>query len=498
MRRAWAKWAVGMALAFGGGFAAPVAASTNTGHDGSFDLGPIISRHRDVNGEWRLKILGPLYEHASRDDGMNLHAVRPLYSTVRDPSRDRRMSDYLWPVGTRRRIQDESQWRWLVFMGFNHTTNDPGDRYRTWLIPFYFQGRTDSGKTYRALFPIGGSIHDFFGRDRISFVLFPLYSTSSLKDMSTVNFLWPLISRTRTDDDRVYRARFFPFYGVNREEGRFNKRFILWPFYTEVEYTHKNSKGRGHMVFPLYGTLNITTEKTLWLLPPFFRFTKGDERNIIHAPWPFYQRVTGKDIDLHYVWPFWGHRQTGSRERSFVLWPFFWSDADKRPGSRSHRLMAVPFFSHTVVRADPEPAVVEGQPESPSLARRHKVWPLYSYRREGEASRFRFVELWPFADAPSVDRNLAPLWTLYSRYANKGNVDTEILWGLYRNQKRAEHGRYVSLFPLFDYRRDDQVDQPRRSWNILKGLIGYEREGERHTYRFLYLLKVRTGKEPTP
>jgi len=462
----------------------------------SFDFGPIASRYKDVNGDWRLKVLGPLYERAESTNGMEMTAYRPVYSTVKDPPNNRSLHDYMWPLATSRKIQDESQWRFIIFYGFNHTTNDPHHRYRFWLLPFYFQGRNESNETYRALFPIGGNIDDFLGRDKINFVLFPIYSRSSVNDVKTTSVIWPLISRTKNSDDTIYRARFFPFYGVSEHEGKFRKRFVLWPFYTDVEYKYPRSKGKGHILFPLYGYLNLTTEKTIWVIPPFFRFTRGDERNVINAPWPFYRRESGKDRYVHYIWPLWGTRIEGSRERNFVLWPIFWHDMDKRPGKKIDRRFMAPFYSHTVVTEDNKTTNPYVKPAV--LERRHKVWPIYSYRRDGDASRFRFVELWPFADASAMDRNLSPFWSIYSRCAYKDNVDTEVLWGLYRNQKRADHGRYVSLFPLFDFRRDESVDEPVRSWNILKGLIGFERKGSLKTFKLLYIIKFRSGKDESP
>ncbi|HMP90802.1 MAG TPA: hypothetical protein PJ991_11410 [Kiritimatiellia bacterium] len=460
--------------------------------DRSFDLGFIASRHRDLNGDWRLKILGPLYEKAESSDGKSLKAVRPFYSTVDDPRNDRTLSDYLWPVGTTRTVHDENQWRWLFFYGFNHTTNDPGERYRTWILPLYFQGRDASGKTYRAVFPLGGTIKDFMGRDEFSFVLFPLYSTSAINDISTVNYLWPFISRTRSERDHIYRARVFPFYGVNRHEGKYRKRFVLWPIYSDVKYQYEKSKGGGHILFPVYGWLNIDTEKTLWIIPPFFRFTKGDERNVIYAPWPVYQRVTGKDYNKHYIWPIWGRKKVGTVDRHFYFWPFFWTDTDTGVDRVTDRFLAVPFFTHTVVR----PAQPDETPKSerPALSRRHKFWPIYSYRREGLASRFRMLELWPFAEAPAIERNWAPFWSIFTRYADNDDVDREALWGIYRDHRRSDQFRYVSLFPIFDYKRDDSIDPPIRSWNILKGLFGYERKGDRKRYRLLYVIRFGAGK----
>lgn len=461
----------------------------------TFDAGFIASRHRDVNGDWRVKAIGPMVERADDGRGTTLNAARPFYSDVQDPTLDREIHDYLWPIANSRTTQEENLWRFLFFYGFNHTTNDPGNRYRTWLIPFYFQGRDASGETYRALFPLGGTIRDFVGRDEISFVLWPIYSTSKLNDLSTVNVLWPLISRTTSEKGHIYRHRFFPFYAINHQEAKFHKRTFLWPIYSDVTYDYKHSKGSGFVVFPLYGRLHLNTEDTWWVLPPFFRYTKGKDGTLIFAPWPFYQRKLTAEIDSRVIWPFWGRKTVGSLNRQFFLWPIIWSIHDQRTTTDWKRFYLVPFYYDTKVlsRPDPETGAV------PEMVGRHnKLWPLYTYRRDGEASMLRVPDLWPFGHAASIERNWSPLWSLYTRERNGENVDHEVLWGLYRNIKRADDQRYVSLFPFFDYKRDGQVDQPAKSWNIFKGLIGYERKGETKSLRLLYLIRFGIEKEPAP
>jgi hypothetical protein len=462
----------------------------------SYDLGFIASRHADVNGDWRTRGLGPLLEWVRATNDMELAAYRPFYSEVEDPASDRSLFDVAWPLATSRTVQDENQWRALFFFGFNHTTNDPNPRSRTWLFPFYFQGRDAEGKTYRALFPLAGTLKDFVGRDEITWVLWPLYSTSALNDLSTVNLLWPFISRTTSARDHIYRARVFPFYGVNRHRGKFDKRFILWPFYTEVNFHYARGHGGGFILFPLYGQLKLDTETTRWFLPPFFRFTRGEHGAITYAPWPFFQRRTTAEIDLLYLWPLWGRKSMDAVDQSFYLWPVFWTETQRRTGTTTKRFIAAPVFSHAVTRPN-EPIDVPFD-ERPAVGRKHKLWPLYSYRREGEASFFRTLALWPFADSPSIERNWAPLWSLYTRQSNGDSVDHEILWGLYRDHRRGDTYRYISLFPLFERERDERVDPPVRRWNILKGLIGYRREGDDRRLRLLYLLSIKLNQESPP
>ncbi len=446
----------------------------------TWDFGFIASRHEDVRGNLHDKAVGPFYERVPGDDHPHGWAVRPVASTFENPDLGTSGYDIFWPLAISRDVREEEYRRALIFYSYDHGDDNP-PRDRLWLFPFYFQGSDRQGEDYRALFPLYGSIHEFLGRDEISFVLWPLYSTSKLNDLETVNVLWPLISRTTGEDK--YRARFFPFYGISRDEGKFDKRFILWPFWNDVTYHYPQSHGSGFVLFPLFGRLNLSTEKTTWVLPPFFRFTSGEERDIIHCPWPFFQWSSG-DKEMLYLWPLWGNKKLGGLDRTFVLWPIFWHETDTHPEGETFRFRVWPIYTYYSLLSDPAES---GEREK--LAQRTKVWPLFSYRRYGEDSLFRFLELWPFRHADAVDRNIAPLWTLYARERSGENVDHEILWGLFRNQKRGDDYRYWSLFPLFDYERDARKEEVQGGWSILKGLIGWERDGERAGLRLLYFLK---------
>lgn len=485
----------------------PVAHASRT-EPREFDFGPIASRHKDVHDEWHLKGLGPFFEKASATvvdenatQDMHFVATRPFYSSVDDPAHDRTASDYLWPLATKRSLRNQSNWRALIFFGFNHDTEVKKPRYRLWLIPFYFQGRDAKGLNYRAVFPLGGSLHEFIGRDEINFVLFPIRSTSKLNDLRTSNWLWPIISETKGDE--TYRRRVFPFYGYSRRDGQYEKKFVMWPIWNQSRYYYTNSSGFGYILFPLVGHMKLTDQETWWAIPPLFRFTHGKQEDKIYCPWPFFQyakshntnapgaaliqRAEYKGYEKLYIWPLWGHKRIGNLDQTFYLWPLIWRQQVERTDYTQRRFLVVPFF---IAQSE--------QKESGEISKRYnKFWPLYSYRRQGDESRFRMLELWPFAEAAAVERNWAPLWTLYSRVGRGQNMDCEFLWGLYRNQKRGSDGRYFSVFPVFDWKRDNEMDRLRR-WNLLKGLIGYERDDSRSRIRLLYFLHLNLRSEKKP
>lgn len=444
-----------------------------------FDAGFFAARYEDAHGDTRWKAAGPFFEMAQSTQGWRLVAVRPFYSEVEDPGNEVAREDYLWPLATWRKIRNEEQARYGVFFNFKHGEERPERRYRFWLLPFYFQGRDAEGAQYRAVFPFGGTIKDFLGRDEISFVLFPLRSTSKLNDLETSNWLWPFISKTTGDG--TYRRRVFPFYGRSIREGAYDKRFILWPFWNDATYAYEGSRGSGFLLIPIYGHMKLENQETWWVIPPFLRYTKGDKASRLYAPWPFIQRETGP-VDKFFLWPLWGHKRVGNHERSFFLWPIFWDETTLRGAETRHTFMAIPFYLH----------MTQGAEETPPSKRYLKVWPLFSYRREGAEAKFRTLELWPLADHGAIERNWAPFWTVYSTVRREDAVDRELLWGLHRDQKRGDTARRWSLFPLWDWRREPD----HASWSIFKGLIGRDRADSNVTWRVLFFFTFGDETEP--
>ena len=121
--------------------------------------------------------LFPFYDNRTTDEG-SFFAVRPLYSHTVLNEKGVEVSDYFWPLYSRKEFKDEQSSRALFFWytcKFDVKKN--GLRDRNWLLPFYFQGTDVHGTNYFALFPLGGTIREFLGRDEIEFVLFPAFGT---------------------------------------------------------------------------------------------------------------------------------------------------------------------------------------------------------------------------------------------------------------------------------------------------------------------------------
>jgi len=414
--------------------------------------------------------LFPFYDNRTTDEG-SFFAVRPLYSHTVLNEKGVEVSDYLWPLYSRKEFKDEQSSRALFFW-YTHKfdSKDASPRSRNWLLPVYFQGCDVNGKGYFALFPLGGTIKEFLGRDEIMFVLFPAFGKSRINDVKTTSVFWPIYSRTRGAG--IERDRVFPIYGKSVLDGKYEKQFVLWPFWTSADYFYPGDSGKSWLLFPLCGRSKLEHESTWWVIPPFFRFTDGVKQDRLFCPWPFIQKITSERHSKFYIWPLWGEDQysAGPTRRTFLLWPLLWSEkAGDENLLKTHR-MALPFFYQDYTVRREEGVELEKLTKVSSY---WKIWPLMSWQREGDVSRFRILEFWPLKNSPPIERNWAPLWTLYKRTNADGVVRKDILWFVWHSEvaPAAEH----------------------KEWSLLKGLLAYKRDGEKQNLRLFYF--VRVGEE---
>ena len=417
---------------------------------GLFLLSPLATR-AGIDGD-------PLYENTKNTNGASFFAIRPFFSYSKNPEAERWRKDFLWPIYVRKGFQDEFYARFLFF-GYSQNFSEENNRYRNWIIPIYFQGKDEKGKGYFAIFPLGGTIREILGRDKVSFFLFPLYAQSQIKDIHSKVILWPIYARAK--GGRVDRFRVWPFYGRSTLEDQFIKKFILWPFYSSVKYTNKDNPGSGFMLFPLYGKTKTKKAVNYWWIPPFFHYVKSDDQTLLHLPWPFIQIADGTLYKRIY-WPIYGKRHIGDLTIQYMFWPIFWNNTTRYLYYEQHRRYILPIFEYCSKTATKRNHKHE---EGEVFSRYWKLWPLMSWERNDQGSRFRMLEFWPLHNTPGIERNWAPWWTLYRREAHNGVIEHHVIWGLYR-QTRSE----------------DSFE-----WSLLKGLIGYKRTPNSHQVRFLFI-----------
>lgn len=447
-----------------------------------YDYGCFASSGAGLHDPATSRALGPMVELSGRTGARDLVAVRPFFVHESDLHSGRESMDVFWPAGHFRWWKNETDWRFLNLFYHDPDAADPTSAYRFWLLPLIAVGRSKEGDDYGAFFPLGGRVDNWFGRDRIEFVLFPLYWHSELNDLKTDHVLWPLISRTTGNE--VYRFRVFPFYARAETKGVGEQRSILWPFWSTVRYDRPGSRGGGFMLFPFYGHAKTEGSETWMILPPFFRHSTGREGTENVYLWPFVQTQTSKDLDKLYVWPLYGRRTTEREMRRFWLWPFIWNRTESRPDRSVSRVRVFPFMDSEVTRLNGANSSV--------VDRYMCVWPLGSYERiQDGGKRVRVPDLWPFRNTPAIERNLTPWWTLYRYEQTAVGHETDILWGLIHWGSTTNGAAHCSIFPLASW-GCGTAEGTTKNWDFLKGMLGYRHDVSGTEWRVLYFINWRT------
>ena len=469
-----------------------------------YDLGFIASRDTDLNGSIRVRGAGPFVERQAREDGSTFNAFRPFYNTLALPDQDKVLTEVLWPLGIMKEFRGQRHWRVFPSYGDDFDIEQRSSRHRFVIFPFVFAGKDKHDERYFAIFPLGGKINEYLMQDTMKFVLFPLYSSSSVRDVHTQNVLWPIVSWSYGGG--VSRQRVFPLYMRSINEGQWAKHSVLWPVWNSVKYTDPRNPGGGFMLFPVMGHTRVShlddagkarsdDSETWWVVPPLFKWARGPEHLAVNCPWPIIQYSSG-EVDKLYIWPLWGKKSTDSTNYSFVLWPIIRSHKIDRGDVTFKRFSVFPLVTHESKVANvPEAEVADEEDCDPEvLARYFKLWPLVSYDRKEDASMTRVLALWPTKRFRSVEKNFAPFWTLYSRERVGAGVEHEVLWGLFRRRKEESGAGRISLFPVFSNEKGGK-DEQKRHWKFLMGLVGYKREGLQKQYQLLYLLRFKTGEK---
>ena len=449
-----------------------------------YDWGFIASHDTSPEGNSRSRAFGPFFEKQAGTNGADFLALRPLYDKLDDPVEHRSRQEVLWPVYTCKTYENETYGQFLLAFWQDFDNTNPESRHRFLFLPFWYSGRDKSNENYFAVFPLGGKINDFFWQDRITFVLFPLYCSSNIKDVQRHDLLWPFI--TWANGGGKHKFSVIPFYLRSVSDGEWDKTDVLWPIWTSVKYMYPEENGGGFILFPLLGHIKLTDQETWMVVPPLFRWSKGKDIQQLNCPWPFFQYSSG-ETDKLYFWPLWGEKNIHGEKYWFLLLTLISDWEIDRADHMVDRFMIFPLVFSESKTWKEKGRNAESSPKNATFARYFKLWPLMSYRREGDTTRWRTLDLWPTKDMANAERNLAPFWTIYSHTQVDERKEDEILWGLFRWQRGGGAG-YVSLFPLFSTGHADTDDGEVREWSFLKGLIGYKREGLRKKYRLLYFI----------
>ncbi len=423
----------------------------------------IVYIHNKKINSTRVEIIGPLiYKYSfHKEKGFSL---RPLISVVKKP--EEKKVFFLSPLGFYRSNPEEATFKLTPIIKKTWAKNNIEGENRSFeLFPFFWGKASDKG--YGGIFPIFGILRNKFGKQKITFLFWPLYSEIESKKYTAKNYLWPFIRIVKPlhKSSNYGGYKFWPFYG-HFVLGNIEKKFIFWPFYIKTVYKADTGIFSKKIVsFPFYIKEDTETYHKKIYLWPFFQKIEAKKSYYkqIDAPWPFYRKIEGEDIKGFRLWPFYGYVKKKDSYKNFLLWPFYlhkevhihkneWSFDEAK-----HRFLIFSKYSFQYSNEKP-------------LMREVRIWPfVYSYT----TYRFNktistFPSILPIYDE-GLERNYGPLLNLVEYYTSQDYKFLKILWGLYRFEKYRS--RSVQEFAFLVRKiKDESIDT--NYIEFLEGLLG--------------------------
>jgi hypothetical protein len=435
----------------------------------------------------------------SRDDrATRLSGFRPFY--VQKTDADGNITDaYVLPPLFQYQASPFGG-RWKIFSLINRQS--PADThvsgpaasarssFEVW--PFYLSRQTGKPETsYRALFPVYGSITYRFGLDRWTWTLFPLYGKFEKNGVTTTTAPWPFVKVLRGDGNHGFEL--WPLFGHRQKAGEYRERFYLWPL------VYKNEKNLAAPqpdvrlgVLPFYASTRDASSQSRTYLWPFFGWFDRTEPRRYHETryfWPLFVRGEGEDRRVDRWAPFYARSTGRGVQKTWILWPL-WRERVSDEGAliQTKRQVLYIVYNRTTQRSAANPAAAK--------AHKTHLWPLLTSWDNG-AGRRQLQALSPlevfFPHNETVRSVYSPLFAVY-RY----------------DRTSADHSRHALLWNLVTWRREPQTREfhlgpllgvekhaAGKRVALLAGIIGLDRTASRGWRPFLFKFKRRqSGSAP--
>jgi hypothetical protein len=433
------------------------------------NLTPLWFHRLDRDGQLlECDALWPIVHYERTAAGGDDFRIRPLYRRVTEPPAQNEAQggegaatehQFLVPFGRVRSDGGETSHRLFPLWSWRAHRNEVGARDVDWylLFPLLWGGAsTDGREDYFAFFPFYADIPQFLTYDRFQTILFPLYARFDKEGHRHRMFLWPLIGTSSCAESGHRRFHVYPFYGHDIDPGVYDRRFLLWPFFTwSTEHEDTDSPVGSFLCWPLFGWRSgrdVGGWTALW--PLFSHAFRRDHFTSLHLFWPlfhYYWNRAEDDVTSFWLWPLFGRTRSDDQDAWSALWPLVWWRAYDDPDGRTRQRWVLPLYWHIDIARD------DGSRE-----RHTKLWPLahrtIEQRTGGVAERGDWSLLSPLpvrgSSASGVAESYGFLWEIAAGRRRAPDDDAlDVLGRVYTSRDRSGHASCSVPF-LFSYERE--------------------------------------------
>lgn len=453
---------------------------------------------RQVNDAGRVESwagAGPFLFQKPEADGGTASGFRPFWVRIDNAQGDFRAGYFLYPLFSY--TVDENTYKWSLFELVRRTDRrasaeptksvfEQNGEFE--IFPFWFSRQTGDGElSYKALFPIYGTIKNKLTFERLSWTLFPLYVENEKRGAVTTSTPWPIIRVTR---GAAHGWGVWPLYNYVERPGVSRAEYYLWPLGFNVTRQPTPDDPPGTQVRRDVGVLPFWARSTgpgyvnqdyLW---PFFGYSdrtapvRYSEQRYL---WPLLVQGRGDDRFISRWGPFYTHSIIKGYDKTWYAWPLVrhakWTDE----GIDRERTQ----FAYFLYWSETQRAA--GRTNVPAAELTH-VWPLFSRWDNGAGRRqwqaFSPLEVF-FPGNEKVRHAWSPFFAI-ARHEHRGpgEARTSLLWNAVtweRNEGEAREEFHVG--PLFSV----STHAHERRIALGNGLLGFRRTAANPGWKFFWL-----------
>ena len=445
---------------------------------------------------------GPWLFAKPAPDAGTTSGFRPFWVHTTEANGAVRTATALYPLFTYRADADTYAWSFLELIKRSgrkdgapapQSTLENSAAFEVW--PFWFSRRTDDpADSYRALFPVAGTLKRRLGFEALSWKLFPLHVEAQHRGATTTWTPWPFIRKTH---GAAHGFALWPLFGWQERPGVSRDEFLLWPLGSHATQAPApdapagTPPARQFAALPFYARQQgpgFVSETFLW---PFFGYTDRTAPSRYHETrylWPFFVQGRGDDRAVNRWGPFYTHSVIKGLEKTWIGWPLYREQRWTEQGLAHTKTQGLwRLYWSLEQRSATNPAL------APATLRH--VWPLFSTWDNG-AGRRQIQALSPFevffpGNTP-LREVWAPLFSLY-RYDQRapGHERHALLWDLIVWENHAPASSAATP-PAEPHRSTQRTDAPRAGGHeerlaLARGFVGLRRPLGERAWRLFWL-----------
>ncbi|HOK39601.1 MAG TPA: hypothetical protein PLD27_00985 [bacterium] len=395
--------------------------------------------------EYREQILGPIYNKNISDTTEEIDFL--FYKSYRDTSKNKETKAYLYPF-IQQKKSDISKSFFIFpiysYTAVKHNNDTEFNDVDLFLLPSIFYGYDKKEGNYFAFFPIAGNMKGKLGKEEINFFLFPLYLKTKYKDDIIKNYFYPFIAFA--DNENLHIKKFFPFYGEIERKGKYEKKFVMYPFYQERNNYINNQKYTSKIYFPIYGIENYPGARYKSYLYPIIRYKENDFKNNFSIL-PFIIKERSYNYSKTYYSFIYGEKEdkTNKVKSGYYLFPIgHFHYQEKNDGYYKDNYF-LPFIKYYKKYEKEDKQSV------------FQFFPLFKVNKNNGLMKLSIPSLEIFLKGNTVEKKYSNLWNFIRIEKNSNEFILNILWSFIEFQKnKQENFVMFNVNPLIKIKKQEE------------------------------------------